>query len=241
MDRHVELRFNLGNGPVVLRSLQPIRLGHWHRIVAQRYRQDGWLRLDDDEDVATTSPGTHSTLELGTNTFLGTVPPHLATSRTFENIGTASGFVGCMRRVKISRRPVHFGVPPEGRVTGRRRRGRHYDSKKRGRDNVIETSKLSGGSRRRPKGEKESAVGREAIGVTTVIRMNGITQCGENPCWKVPCANDATCVWKSGLNFTCICKQGFMGKDLLFFFFSFFFFFFFWIRIEFDNLLYIKL
>ena len=79
--RHVELRFNLGNGPIVLRSLQPIRLGHWHRVVAQRYRQDGWLRLDDDEDVATTSPGEHSTLDLDTNSFLGAVPSHLATAR----------------------------------------------------------------------------------------------------------------------------------------------------------------
>ena len=78
---HVELRFNLGNGPIVLRSLQPIRLGQWHRIVAQRYRQDGWLRLDDDEDVATTSPGEHSSLDLDTNTYLGAVPSHLATAR----------------------------------------------------------------------------------------------------------------------------------------------------------------
>ncbi len=77
----MELRFNLGNGPIVLRSLQPIRLGHWHRVVAQRYRQDGWLRLDDDEDVATTSPGEHSNLDLDTNSFLGAVPSHLATAR----------------------------------------------------------------------------------------------------------------------------------------------------------------
>lgn len=77
----MELRFNLGNGPVILRSLQPIRLGQWHRVVAQRYRQDGWLRLDDDEDVATTSPGEHSSLDLDTNTYLGAVPPHLSTSR----------------------------------------------------------------------------------------------------------------------------------------------------------------
>ena len=78
---YVELRFNLGNGPAMLRSIQPIRLGHWHRITAQRYRQDGWLRLDDDEDVATTSPGEHLSLDLETNTFLGAVPSHLATGR----------------------------------------------------------------------------------------------------------------------------------------------------------------
>lgn len=77
----MELRFNLGNGPIVLRSLQPIRLGQWHRVMAQRYRQDGWLRLDDDEDVATTSPGEHSSLDLDTNTYLGAVPSHLATAR----------------------------------------------------------------------------------------------------------------------------------------------------------------
>lgn len=71
----------MGNGPVVLRSVQPIRLGQWHRVMAQRYRQDGWLRLDDDEDVAATSAGLHSSLNLDTNTFLGAVPPHLSTSR----------------------------------------------------------------------------------------------------------------------------------------------------------------
>ncbi len=80
-NRHVELRFNLGNGVAVLRSLQPVRLGQWHRVIAQRYRQDGWLRLDDDEDVATTTPGEHSSLDLDTNTFLGAVPSHLAIAR----------------------------------------------------------------------------------------------------------------------------------------------------------------
>ncbi|KAI9555274.1 hypothetical protein GHT06_017789 [Daphnia sinensis] len=185
---HVELRFNLGNGPVVLRSLQPIRLGQWHRVVAQRYRQDGWLRLDDDEDVATTSPGEHSTLDLDTNSFLGAVPSHLATARTYDRIGTASGFVGCMRRVKIGRRSVVFRVPPEGRKVSRR--NRQFEENKR-RGNAID-------------GVSKSSI-------STVVKMNGITQCGENPCWKTPCANEGTCVWKTGDNFTCICRPQFTG------------------------------
>ncbi|XP_046437323.1 agrin-like isoform X5 [Daphnia pulex] len=185
---HVELRFNLGNGPIVLRSLQPIRLGHWHRVVAQRYRQDGWLRLDDDEDVATTSPGEHSTLDLDTNSFLGAVPSHLATARTYDRIGTGSGFVGCMRRVKLGRRSVIFRVPPEGRKVSRR--GRQFDENKR-RGNAID-------------GINKSTV-------STVVKMNGITQCGENPCWKTPCANQGTCVWKTGENYTCVCRPEFTG------------------------------
>uniref|UniRef100_A0A0P6FGP9 Agrin n=1 Tax=Daphnia magna TaxID=35525 RepID=A0A0P6FGP9_9CRUS len=185
---HVELRFNLGNGPVVLRSLQPIRLGQWHRVVAQRYRQDGWLRLDDDEDVATTSPGEHSTLDLDTNSFLGAVPSHLATARTYDRIGTASGFVGCMRRVKIGRRSVIFRVPPEGRKVSRR--NRQFEENKRRGNAIGGVSKSS---------------------ISTVVKMNGITQCGENPCWKTPCANEGTCVWKTGDNFTCICRPQFTG------------------------------
>jgi coxsackievirus/adenovirus receptor len=32
----VEFRYNLGGGPVTIRSVQPISLGDWHRIVAKR-------------------------------------------------------------------------------------------------------------------------------------------------------------------------------------------------------------
>lgn len=109
-------------------------------------------------------------------------------NRTYDRIGTASGFVGCMRRVKLGRRSVTFRVPPEGRKVSRR--GRQFDENKR-RGNAID-------------GSSKSAV-------STVVKMNGITQCGENPCWKTPCANEGTCVWKTGDNYTCICRPGFTG------------------------------
>ena len=125
--------------------------------------------------------------------------------RTFGNIGTASGFVGCMRRVKIGRRSVHFRVPPEGRKVSRR--GRHYEERRGG--NLIDNF-LSG---RTVGSSTKTSTRSPTVSITTVIKMNGITQCGENPCWKTPCANDATCVWKTGLNFTCNCKPGFTGKQ----------------------------
>jgi len=102
-----------------------------------------------------------------------------------------------MRRVKLGRRSVAFRVPPEGRKITRR--GRHYDdsgNKRRG-------NSIDGGT------GKQGSSGNPAL--STVVKMNGITQCGENPCWKTPCANEGTCVWKSGDNFTCLCRSGFTG------------------------------
>ena len=108
-----------------------------------------------------------------------------------------------MRRVKIGRRSVAFQVRPEGRKVSRRGRnfeekGKNVNSKRRG--NLISQQ-----------GEKPPVAVTPSIGVSTVVRINGITQCGENPCWKTPCANEGTCIWKTGDNYTCICKPGFTG------------------------------
>ena len=37
VDGVLEFRYNLGGGPVTIRSVQPLTLGEWHRIVAKRY------------------------------------------------------------------------------------------------------------------------------------------------------------------------------------------------------------
>lgn len=121
--------------------------------------------------------------------------------RTYDNIGTALGFVGCMRRVKLGRRSVAFHVPPEGKKVSRK--GRHYEDGTKRRGNSIDNNGNSG---------KSSAVGPPHL--STVVKMTGITQCGENPCWKSPCANEGTCVWKSGDNYTCLCRPGFTGSLL---------------------------
>lgn len=94
-----------------------------------------------------------------------------------------------MRRVKIGRRSVIFRVPPEGRKVSRR--NRQFEENKRRGNAIGGVSKSS---------------------ISTVVKMNGITQCGENPCWKTPCANEGTCVWKTGDNFTCICRPQFTGN-----------------------------
>ncbi len=43
--RHVEFRFDLGGGPVTLRSPSPLVPGQWHRVVFKRYHQDGMIQV----------------------------------------------------------------------------------------------------------------------------------------------------------------------------------------------------
>ena len=60
--------------------------------------------------------------------------------------------------------------------------------------------------------QEPSITAAPSIGVSTVIH------CSENPCWKTPCANIGTCIWKTGENYTCTCKPDLHVENLLLFF-----------------------
>lgn len=70
----VEFKYNLGNGAVLIRSLDKIQLGKFHRVVLKRYHRDGILKLDDAEDVAGQAMGSLKALDLLEDTFVGYVP-----------------------------------------------------------------------------------------------------------------------------------------------------------------------
>ncbi|KAK6622158.1 hypothetical protein RUM44_001965 [Polyplax serrata] len=102
----VEFRYNLGNGAVVISSLEKIELKRFHKVVAKRYHRDGILKLDDYDDVAGQSQGTLKSLDLEEDAFVGYVP--LNYTRVFENIGTNRGLTGCIRKLKIGRHIVEM-------------------------------------------------------------------------------------------------------------------------------------
>ncbi|KAL1493054.1 hypothetical protein ABEB36_011193 [Hypothenemus hampei] len=102
----VEFKYNLGHGPVIMRSLDKIELGKFHRIVVKRYNRDGLLKLDDADDVAAQASGSTKALDLKTDTFIGYVPTNY--SRVFENIGTDKGFEGCIKKLKIGREEIEL-------------------------------------------------------------------------------------------------------------------------------------
>uniref|UniRef100_A0A671MKX5 Basement membrane-specific heparan sulfate proteoglycan core protein-like n=1 Tax=Sinocyclocheilus anshuiensis TaxID=1608454 RepID=A0A671MKX5_9TELE len=74
VDGHVEFRYELGTGQAVLRSQEPVSLGQWHRVVAERLNKDGSLKVDHTREITRSSPGKAQGLNIHTPMYLGGVP-----------------------------------------------------------------------------------------------------------------------------------------------------------------------
>ncbi|XP_043517469.1 agrin-like isoform X1 [Frieseomelitta varia] len=108
VDGHVQFRYNLGNGPVILSSPERVTMKTFHRVAAKRYHKDGVLIFNDGEDVAGQSQGMLKSLDLNQDTFVGNMPTNY--SKVYDNIGTNHGFLGCIRKLKINRNFVDLHV-----------------------------------------------------------------------------------------------------------------------------------
>ncbi|XP_050838438.1 basement membrane-specific heparan sulfate proteoglycan core protein isoform X6 [Serinus canaria] len=92
---HVEFRYELGSGPAVLRSSEPVALGQWHWVTAERLHKDGTLVVDDAAPVKRSSPGKSQGLNLRSPLYLGGTEPPLRPP-------TNASFHGCIGEVSIS-------------------------------------------------------------------------------------------------------------------------------------------
>lgn len=70
----VEFRYNLGNGPAIITSLDKVELKKFHKVIIKRYHRDGVLKLDDGEDIAGQSKGSLRALDLLDDAYVGYVP-----------------------------------------------------------------------------------------------------------------------------------------------------------------------
>ncbi|XP_051914453.1 basement membrane-specific heparan sulfate proteoglycan core protein isoform X3 [Hippocampus zosterae] len=102
-DGHVEFKYELGTGQAILRSPQPVSLGQWHRVVAERIKRDGHLRVDHGPVDKTTSPGRAQGLNIHTSMFLGGVPNMEILPKT-ANISHM--FEGCVGEVFINNKKL---------------------------------------------------------------------------------------------------------------------------------------
>ncbi|XP_054857961.1 basement membrane-specific heparan sulfate proteoglycan core protein isoform X3 [Eublepharis macularius] len=100
---HVEFRYELGSGTAILRSREPLGLGQWHKITAERLNKDGSLQLDDERPVKRSSPGKSLGLNLRTPLYLGGVDD-ASQLPTAANI--SSHFYGCIGEVSINGKKV---------------------------------------------------------------------------------------------------------------------------------------
>lgn len=114
-------------GLAVLRSAEPLALGRWHRVSAERLNKDGSLRVDGGRPVQRSSPGKSQGLNLHTLLYLGGVEPSVKLSPA-TNMSTP--FHGCLGEVRSGfRRTRRAGVgrnqtpPPaaSGRPSGAER------------------------------------------------------------------------------------------------------------------------
>ncbi len=112
----VEFRYELGDGPALLRSRSRVQLGRWHRVQARRWHRDGMLRLDTDaETVEGASPGELRSLDVPGPAYVGAPPPRdeltgaEALERVLDRLGLPSadaGFRGCVRRFSLGVREM---------------------------------------------------------------------------------------------------------------------------------------
>lgn len=79
-------------GPAVLRSAEPVALGRWHRVMAERVHKDGTLVVDGGAPVQRSSPGKSQGLNLRSPLYLGGVEPPLQPP-------TNASFQGCIGEV----------------------------------------------------------------------------------------------------------------------------------------------
>ncbi|XP_034445775.1 basement membrane-specific heparan sulfate proteoglycan core protein isoform X2 [Hippoglossus hippoglossus] len=103
VEGHVEFRYELGTGQAILRSPEAVSLGQWHRVVAERNKRVGHLRVDQGQVESKTSPGKSQGLNIHTPMYLGGVP-------TMDILPKAANvsemFGGCIGEVSINNKKV---------------------------------------------------------------------------------------------------------------------------------------
>lgn len=94
-------------GLAVLRSAEPLALGRWHRVSAERLNKDGSLRVNGGRPVLRSSPGKSQGLNLDTLLYLGGVEPSVSLPPAAN---ASAPFRGCVG--EVSRLGAHTGRGP---------------------------------------------------------------------------------------------------------------------------------
>uniref|UniRef100_A0A3B4GZM7 Heparan sulfate proteoglycan 2 n=1 Tax=Pundamilia nyererei TaxID=303518 RepID=A0A3B4GZM7_9CICH len=99
---HVEFRYELGTQAILV-SPEPVSLGQWHRVVAERNKRDGHLRVDQGPVERKTSPGKAQGLNIHTLMYIGGVP-NMDILPKPANVSDM--FKGCIGEVSINNKKV---------------------------------------------------------------------------------------------------------------------------------------
>ncbi|XP_044068676.1 basement membrane-specific heparan sulfate proteoglycan core protein isoform X9 [Siniperca chuatsi] len=103
VEGHVEFRYELGTGQAILLSPEPVSLGQWHKVVAERNKRAGHLRVDQGPVERKTSPGKAQGLNIHTPMYLGGVP---SMDILPKPANVSEMFKGCIGEVSINNKKV---------------------------------------------------------------------------------------------------------------------------------------
>jgi hypothetical protein len=97
-DGHVEFRYELGSGVVLLKSEKPIEMKKWHTVRISRNKKDGVLQINDEMEITGSATGRFLGLDLLEPLYIGGVPDF---SQISKQNGFDRGFVGCISLFKV--------------------------------------------------------------------------------------------------------------------------------------------
>ncbi|KAL3860973.1 hypothetical protein ACJMK2_007067, partial [Sinanodonta woodiana] len=97
----VELRFDMGEGPVIAHHPHEISLDSYHHVIIRLQGHDGILIQDNTEPVKVSQASSFKVLDLSGALYLGYIPQNL--SYVLEKVGVNLGFVGCIQSLAAGR------------------------------------------------------------------------------------------------------------------------------------------
>ncbi|XP_051709471.2 pikachurin isoform X2 [Oryctolagus cuniculus] len=101
---HVEFRFDCGSGTGVLRSEEPLTLGHWHELRVSRTAKNGILQVDKQKVVEGMAEGGFTQIKCNTDIFIGGVPSY---DDVKKNSGVLKPFTGSIQKIVLNDRTIH--------------------------------------------------------------------------------------------------------------------------------------
>ncbi|XP_037684690.1 agrin isoform X2 [Choloepus didactylus] len=106
VDGRLQMAFDLGSQPVLLRSSVPVNTGRWLRVKAHRVQREGSLQVGNEAPVTGSSPLGATQLDTDGTLWLGGLEKLPAGQGLPKAYST--GFVGCLRDVVLGQRPLHL-------------------------------------------------------------------------------------------------------------------------------------
>ena len=194
VDGHVEFRYNLGSGQIVVKSEMEVELNIWHTITATLSFGRGQLSVDNEPVIVGSSQSIFTVLNTQSNIWLGGY-------ENFVNLssisGTAEGFSGCISSLVIDGSTLDLILDADS----------GYDVTQCNTSSCANNPCMNGGSCFE---EGPSFVCVCPPGVSGILCSNVAGRCQSE---TDLCAGGATCVSsEDGLSFTCLCPVGRDGE-----------------------------